>query len=357
MVATIAKLSAEPLDIELTEPFGIAGGAQYKAANVLVTLELDDGTVGLGEAAPFPAVNGESQADALAALTEAADLVQGLDAARWRHTAAALRELRAPSARCAVECALFDALCRRAGWPMWSWFGGAERELTTDITIPTGSTGHARQSAQRAIARSFSTLKIKVGGVPVADDVARLRAILEAAPASNLLLDANASLSADEALALLDALGDDRKRVVLFEQPTPAGEHAALRRVREAGGVPVAADESARSAADVAALGRERAADVINIKIMKCGVLEALDMIAAARALGLGLMVGGMVESRLAMSVSASLAAGIGGFSFVDLDTLLFMKNTPLSGGARWSGATISLDATAPGHGVVEKTA
>jgi L-alanine-DL-glutamate epimerase-like enolase superfamily enzyme len=356
-VVEIAKLSAEPLDIELSEPFGIAGGSQHTAANLLVTLELDDGTAGLGEAAPFPAVNGETQADALAALGDAASLVLGLDAARWRHVASGLRELSAPSARCAVECALFDALCRRAGISLWSWFGGAERELRTDITIPTGSTGHARRSAERATARGFSTLKIKVGGVALADDIERLRAILEAAPHSSLLLDANASLTADEALALLDALGDDQKRVVLFEQPTPAGDHAALRRVRQAAGIPVAADESARSAADVADIVRERAADVVNIKIMKCGVVEALDMIATARASGLGLMVGGMVESQLAMSVSASLAAGSGGFAFVDLDTLLFMRDAPLSGGARWRDAAVCLDPSARGHGVVRRPA
>ncbi len=348
----IAKLSAEPLDIELTEPFGIAGGAQHTAANVLVTLELDDGTVGLGEAAPFPAVNGETQADALAALSNAAEIVRGMDAERWRHVAAALGELPAPSARCAVECALLDALCRRADRSMWGWFGGAETELMTDITIPTGSTAHARASAGSAVARGFSTLKIKIGGVPQADDLERLRCVIETAPDASLLLDANASMSADEALALLDALGDDRRRVALFEQPTPAGDHAALRRVREHGGVSVAADESARSAADVAGIGRERAADVVNIKIMKCGVVEALDMIATARASGLGLMIGGMVESQLAMSVSFSLAAGSGRFSFVDLDTPLFMRNPPLCGGAVWRGARISVEPRAAGHGV-----
>lgn len=351
-MATITRLSAEPLDIELTEPFGIAGGAQHTAANALVTLELDDGTVGLGEAAPFPAVNGETQADALAALSDAAELVRGMDAERWRHVAAALRELRAPSARCAVECALLDALCRRAGRPLWSWFGGAETVLTTDITIPTGSGEHARRSAERAVTQGFSTLKVKIGGVALADDIERLRAILEAAPDARLLLDANASMSADEALALLDALGDGTRRVALFEQPTPAGDHTALRRVRDDGRVKVAADESARSAADVADIGREGAADAVNIKITKCGVVEALDMIATARAMGLTLMIGGMVESQLAMSVSSSLAAGSGGFAFVDLDTPLFMRGAPLSGGAVWRGARISVETAVPGHGV-----
>jgi L-Ala-D/L-Glu epimerase len=116
-------------------------------------------------------------------------------------------------------------------------------------------------------------------------------------------------------------------------------------------GVPIAADESARSAADVLRLAREGAAHVINIKLMKAGVTEALRMIAIAQAAGLGLMIGGMVESILAMTFSAHLAAGIGGFSFVDLDTPLFVAEHPFAGGFAQSGGALTLG-DAPGHGV-----
>ena len=118
--------------------------------------------------------------------------------------------------------------------------------------------------------------------------------------------------------------------------------------------MPVAADESAGSARDVLAVVAARAADVINIKTMKCGIVEALDMIAVARAAGLGLMIGGMVESKLSMTVSACLAAGQGGFSFVDLDTPWFMKDSPLSGGWVESGAALRVDHLTSGHGVVQ---
>jgi L-Ala-D/L-Glu epimerase len=91
---------------------------------------------------------------------------------------------------------------------------------------------------------------------------------------------------------------------------------------------------------------------VINIKLMKCGIAEALDIAAIARAAGMGLMIGGMVESTLAMTVSACFAAGLGGFSFVDLDTPLFMAETPLVGGMRYEGARITLDHIEAGHGV-----
>jgi len=353
-VISIADVTAVPLDIELNEPFGIATGAQLVAHNVLVELTLSDGTKGTGEAAPFPAVNGETQSDVLRALHATHSALVGLDAARWRPAAAVAEHgLRGtPSALAAFEAALLDALCRRARISLWSFFGGAQTELVSDITVPTGSAEHARAAAQRAVAAGFSTLKVKVGGVPFDHDRARLNAIVDAAPSARLVLDANASLKADAALALLDALGHNKGQVALFEQPTAKLDLDGMRRVREHGGVPVAADESACSAADVVSLVGARAVDAINIKTMKCGIVEAMDMIAVARSAGLALMIGGMVESKLSMSVSACLAAGIGGFSHVDLDTPWFMKNAPLEGGFSEHGATLRVDQIRSGHGV-----
>jgi len=350
--------------MELNEPFGIATGAQHVAANVLLTLTLSDGTVGLGEAAPFPAVNGETQEAVLSALSAASSSLSGLDAQRFRPAVGiAEHALRGtPTALAAFESALLDAVCRRAGLSLWSFFGGAQRELVSDITIPTGSADHAGNAALRATSEGFETLKVKVGGVPFDHDRARLNAIIEAAPNARLVLDANASLSAEAALELLDSLGHARGQVALFEQPTAKTDLDGLRRVREHGAVPVAADESACSAADVVTLIRAQAVDVINIKTMKCGLLEAMDMIAVARAAGLGLMIGGMVESKLSMTVSACLAAGQGGFSFVDLDTPWFLKDAPFSGGwvegaqgvpgAPARRSTLRVDQITSGHGV-----
>jgi L-alanine-DL-glutamate epimerase-like enolase superfamily enzyme len=343
------------LDIELTEPFGIATGAQLVAHNVRVTVTLDDGSHGIGEAAPFPAVNGETQSAVLSALGAARPALLGLDARRWRPAAAFARELLADTkaALAGFESALLDALCRRARLSLWSFFGGSEPALVSDITIPTGDAEHAQRAALRAVSQGFETLKVKVGGVPFDQDRARLAAIILAAPGARLVLDANASLSAPEAIELLNALGPAKSRVALFEQPTPKLDLDALRAVREQGGVPIAADESAGSAADVLALLAARAVDVINVKTMKSGVVEAMTMISVARAAGLGLMIGGMVESQLAMTVSACLAAGMGGVQFVDLDTPWFMKDAPFSGGWVSRGPTLQLDHITAGHGVV----
>jgi len=357
-LATIVEVTADPLDLELNEPFGIATGAQELARNVVCRLRASDGTIGLGEAAPFPAVNGETQEQALTALRAAAGDLSGLSLTSWRASAERARELLAhtPSALCAFETALLDAYCRRAGLSLLSFFGARESALVTDITITTGDAAAARTAATRAREAGFGVLKVKVGGAPRELDLERLRAVAEAAPAAELLLDGNAAFSAAEALALLSELGPVRERVRLFEQPTATEDLEGLCDVGRHGRVSVAADESARSRSDVARLCALGAVDTVNVKITKSGIVETLDMIGCARSHGVSLMVGGMVESRLCMGTSACLAAGIGGFRFVDLDTPLFLRDDPWSGGYAQRGPRLELAQIHLGHGIQPKT-
>jgi L-Ala-D/L-Glu epimerase len=353
---TIRALAVEPLDIRLHAPFGIAGGAQDVARNLLVAVELADGSRGYGEAAPFPAFNGETQDLARAAVETARTTVEGADAREWRRIAAALRGAIGPvgSAQCAIETAVLDALTRHAGMPLWVFFGGAGASLETDMTITTGSIEQGAAAAREIVARGIRTIKIKIGG-GIGMDVERVRAIHAAAPDAPLILDGNGGYTADYALELMALLQQNGIPIALLEQPVPRNDWEGLLQVACWAGAPVAADESLANAADALRIAQERAAQVVNIKLMKCGVAEALDIAAVARAAGLRLMIGGMVESILAMTVSACFAAGQGGFSFVDLDTPLFMAENPFEGGMVYEGGTLQLGHIAAGHGVTPK--
>ena len=132
----------------------------------------------------------------------------------------------------------------------------------------------------------------------------------------------------------------------------PADDITGMAELTRSSRMPICADESARSAQDVLRLIRERAASGINIKTMKCGVVESLTMWHLARAAGMALMIGGMVESTLAMSCSAHLAAGLGGFHYADLDTPLFIARHPFRGGYRQQGSRVSIASVTSGHGV-----
>lgn len=336
----------------LREAFGIAGGAQVNAANVLVTITLADGTVGFGEGAPLPAYNGETQASTLAALGVAGTHIEGMDVRSWRAISAVLRESIAASgaARCALETAVLDALLKQHGVSMRTFFGGQGDALESDITITTGSVEQAAEAAKRWKGAGFRKFKVKVGAGNPDLDVERVLATARACASASIILDANASLSSSVAIQMVRELHRRDVQPVLFEQPTQAGDWDELARV--ARHVTVAADENVVTAADALIAARLGAPHVINIKIMKAGIVEALDVAAVARASDMRLMIGGNVESILAMTVSASLASGIGGFEHVDLDTPLFFAANPFRGGFRMSGAMLELSEAA-GHGVV----
>jgi L-alanine-DL-glutamate epimerase-like enolase superfamily enzyme len=340
--------------LPLTEPFAIATGAPAVAENLLVRLTHADGTVGLGEAAPFAEVSGETQASTLAAIDSAKELLVGRDARSYRPLSALLGEVlgQAAAARCGLEIALFDALSRHWRAPLWAFFGGAGTTIHTDMTITAGDADHAAQSARGILARGISTIKVKVGALSPEEDSERLAWVRRVAPNAPLIIDANGGYTPIEAARLLDRLRDRGVAVELFEQPVAPHDWLEMRRRTAGSGVAICADESARSAADLLGLIRDDALEAVNIKTMKCGVVESIAIAGLARAAGLKLMIGGMVESTLAMSFSVHLAAGLGGFSYADLDTPMFIREEPLEGGFRQQGSELSVAHVAFGHGV-----
>ncbi len=360
VVPAIRALRVASLDIPLFTPFGIAGGAQAMANNVLATIELADGTLGHGEAAPLPPYNGETQADALAALRSAAAWIGGRDPRDWRALGTELARsspVRSGSARGALEMALLDALTRHLGLPLVKFLGGAGTELETDMTVTTGSAAEAAAAARDIRARGIRQIKVKVGGKSgPAHDLERIAAIHAVAPDSPLILDGNAGVSRAAATELIRGLKARGIAPALLEQWLAKDDLSGMRALRAESGWLVAADESVTSAADATRIADAQAADVLNIKLMKDGVAAGLDIAAVARARGLGLMIGGNVESILAMTVSACFAAGQGGFSFADLDTPFFLASNPFDGGYAITGGEISVAHIAAGHGVTPRT-
>lgn len=349
----IQTVQIEPLNIPLREPFTIATGSVSEARNVLITVMLKDGTVGYGECAPFPPSTGESQETALIAAQGCADLVRGQDAAHWRDLSKQMHSLyySQSTAIAGMEMALLDALTRHHRIPLYVFFGGASTAIETDISIPLVTPEHAYQLAEEIMMRGISSIKVKVGG-DLQDDVERVESIREAAPGVGITLDANQGYTPDQALLCLEALDDRDIRPLMLEQPVHKDDYDGLRYITQHTPVPIFADESASSPAAVARLIGMKAVSGINIKLMKSGFVEAMDIAALCRATHTQLMIGAMIESRLAISAAAHFVAGTGGFRYIDLDTPMLLDDDPFTGGYVQKSGIYELKSITSGLGI-----
>lgn len=344
----IEHATVEPLDLPLHEPFEISLGTQHRASNVLVTVETENVT-GYGEGSPLSPVTGETQEAALATARAVTTLLEGKLLADYRSLVAEVRETfpGMVSALFAVETAILDAYCRERRMALSELFGGSPDPVTTDFTIAIMPPEAARDGAARAAERGFDNLKVKTG-TTVADDVARVAAVHEGAPDAELTVDANQGWTPKETVAFVDELESRGIPLSLVEQPTPATDVVGLARARDAVSVPVAADEAVFTPEDAIRIVREEAADVINVKLGKSGLLAARDIASIAEAANVELMVGCMLESAVGIHTSAHLVSGLGSFSHVDLDGNLLIAEdvVPTDGGP-------TIDISGPGHGVV----
>jgi len=348
----IISVEAYRLNVPLLAPFTIATARVDHARNVAVRIVLADGAVGWGEAPTLLPVTREDQPAALAGVEEAGRWLLGQDASAWRPIAAEL-QTRMPyltSVRAGVEMALLDALACHHGVPLARWFGGSAVELETDITIPICPPDEAQALARRYADEGFRTVKTKVG-LNTAVDIERLAAIRSGHPTAALVLDANEGYTASEALRFIRDLRGEGIEPMLFEQPVAREDWDGLARVTREAGVQIAADESCRTSEEAWRVAAGGFAHVLNIKLAKSGVVNALAIAEIAKGAGLGLMIGGMVETRLAMGFAVHFAAGLGGFAFIDLDTPLLLAADPVVGGYEAAGPWCRLAGVQAGHG------
>jgi L-alanine-DL-glutamate epimerase-like enolase superfamily enzyme len=318
------QLSASVVTVNTTHPFFIARGGQREYRVVWVKLVDHDGVEGWGEAAPSK-FYGETAETVLVALERFAPLLADADAwsveAIERTLEQSLRFNAA--ARCAVSAALHDLMGKRVGLPLWKLWGldaaAAPRSSFTIGIAPDEATLRARVRE----AAHLPILKIKLGSTWDRDIV---RIVREEAPTATLRVDANAAWTPKQALGMMEAL--TAVGVDMLEQPLAPHDIPGLRFVRERSPIPVVADESCLVATDIPRL--VGAVDGVNIKLAKCGSLrEALRMIAVARAHGLRVMCGCMIETSLGIAAAAQFAPLL---DDADLDGAALLADDPFVG-------------------------
>jgi L-Ala-D/L-Glu epimerase len=315
------EISSGVRTLTLQETFTIARGSTDSERVVWAEIR-HGGHVGRGEGAPDDRY-GES-VDAARAYIDAAGGALGDDPFALEAIEARLRaQAGSVVGCCAVECALHDLVGKLVGQPTWRLLGLADRTPETSYTIGIGSVEDTADRARRAAGAGYRRLKIKLGGEGDLERLEAIRAVCDLP----LRVDANEGWSPEEARRLLPVLVD--LGVELIEQPFPAGERDSFRELRALGsGIPLIVDEGCHTLRDVADVASY--ADGVNLKLAKTGgIREAVRMVHAARALGLVVMLGCMIESSLGISAGGQFASLC---DFVDLDGHLLISDDPTEG-------------------------
>jgi o-succinylbenzoate synthase len=331
---TLARLS-----IPLREPFATSGGVVAERELALLRLEDDDGAVGYGEAAPLEPYDGVTLDEVLAALRDG----NGRGGP--------------PQARAAEEMAQLDLEAGRAGRPIGE--PGAE-VIPVNRTLAGGPPGEVAERAAEGVRQGYSCFKLKVGLPDDEDRVAAVRAAVGPWPA--LRIDANGAWSPHEAVAAIERLA--RFDLQLVEQPCATLEEMA--EVRRAVEVPIAADESVATAADVRVAAAREACDIVNVKLSPSGGFTAArDALREAAASGLGAFLSSTLDGPWGISAALQLAAGervqlACGLATLELfDATLAMALPPPADGVlvvpQGPGLGLAIDAAAIAEVLVEE--
>jgi L-alanine-DL-glutamate epimerase-like enolase superfamily enzyme len=333
----LVEVSARIVTLELAETFVISRSA-VDTEDVLVVELRHSGVSGFGEAQPIDRY-GESVESARAYVAEHGELL-GDDPFALEDVMDRL-PAREFAARAAIDAALHDLQGKLIGQPVWRLLGLRRAGPPTSWTVWLGDPDDMARRAEKMVGR-FQRLKLKLGGRDGLD-VERVRAVRGVADDLPLQVDVNEAWSLDEALEALPTLAD--LGVEYCEQPLPADDEGGPT-LKQRSPLPIYLDEDCHTLADVPACATR--GHGINVKLAKSGgIREAVRMVHAARALGLGCMLGCMIESGLGISAGAQIASL---FDHVDLDGNLLLAHDPWPGVGFVDG--VQLPPEEPGLGV-----
>ncbi len=333
-------------------PFTIATGTMDHAQNTLIRLHTDAGYYGVGECSAFPMIVGETQATCFEMAKDFAACWKGKDALDIEGRMQELHELTAfnTTIKSAFDMALHDLVAKAAGQPLYRFLGGREATVQTDLTIGIDTPEKMAQTAAKFIANGVRIIKIKLGKNGP-QDVERVRRIRDAVGPDILLrIDANQGWDFDTARQTLQAMGP--LNIQFCEQPMRYWNDHRMPELRQLSPVKIMADESVFDHHDAKRLIAANACDYVNIKFAKSGgILEATRINTICEQNNIPCMMGGMLESRVALTAFAHFALAHDNIRFYDMDTCLLGHTAdPVTGGVRYKDYFLEIPDT-PGLG------
>lgn len=333
-------------------PFTIATGTMHFAQNTYIRINTDAGISGVGECSAFPMIAGETQETCYVLAQDFARIWKGKDATDLNSRMAELHDYIAGNgtAKSAFDLALFDLNAKAKGLPLYKYLGGSKREVETDLTIGIST---PREMADQAIdfrARGVNIIKVKLGKDPRMD-VERIRLIRdEIGPDLRLRIDANQGWDFVGACYALKELA--KYEIEFCEQPMRRHLDNMLPELRRCTPIPIMADESAFDHYEAQQLIETGSCDYVNIKFAKAsGILESKKIHDTCAQYNIPCMMGGMLESRLALSAKLHFVYASPNIKFFDMDTcMLGHLEDPVLGGVKYNGFHLDID-DSPGIG------
>ncbi|HJR73549.1 MAG TPA: dipeptide epimerase [Luteimonas sp.] len=354
----ITQIKFGMLRVPLKTPFKTALRTVETVEDIVVQIHTDTGYIGYGEAPATAVITGDTHGSIVEAIDKfIAPRLIGQEIANLNRITQLIQTAleKNTSAKAAVEIAVYDLFGQLYGAPLYKMLGGGDPVITTDITISVDYIDKMVADSMAAVDRGFESLKIKVGK-DIGLDIERVKAIYAAVEGRALLrLDANQGWTAKQAVYAMHTLEDAGVLLELLEQPVKAQDIDGLKYVTDRVHTPVMADESVFGPMEVVELIKLRAADIINIKLMKTGGISNAVRIADIAALyGVECMIGCMLETSISVAAAVHLAvAKANVITKVDLDGPSLSKFNPVDGGVIFNESEISVT-DAPGLGIRE---
>lgn len=338
----IVKITTEVKSIELKTPFKTALRETSHVEFVRVEVECEGGLVGIGEAPASKAITGEDIYIILTSIASVEELFLDLtckEALEVLHTKCAIGS----SAKASLDIAFTHLLSQEAKKPLYEYFGATDLSpLKSDITISLNEEDVMLQDAKKAFGNGMEILKVKVGS-DVLHAVSIIRKISNELPLCDILVDANQAWNFESTtLFIKNMLVSSIK---LIEQPVPASDLESLQRITELSHIPILADEAVFTLEDAQKVIKEKCADMINIKFMKCGgVSKAIEILEFARSSGFKCMLGSMLEGSYSINMALHLAFAYRDvIEYIDLDSPLLYKEPSQDLDFIFSGCEITI--------------
>jgi o-succinylbenzoate synthase len=351
----ITNIKIGRISVPLRTPFKTALRTVSSVEDVIVEIHTDTGNIGFGEAPPTGVITGDTTGAIIGAIEDhIKKSMVGMEIENFEEIMLRLERcvLKNTSAKAAVDIALYDLYGQLYGAPLYKLLGGYRKEIETDITISVNDPGEMAKDSFDAVKRGYSTLKIKVG-LDSALDMERMKAIRQAVGYDvKLRIDANQGWKPKEAVNILRKMEDAGLQIEFVEQPVSAHDIDGLKFVTDNVYIPVLADESVFSPMDALNILQRRAADFVNIKLMKTGgIYNALKIWSLAEMYGVECMIGCMLEAKVSVTAAVHLACAKSIITKIDLDGPVLCKEDPIIGGAIFNESKITLT-DEPGLGI-----